>query len=299
MNGEDAVSSQSALITQAHHHGDEDVRLNAGVSLVNRCANVRDYNRLIALASDEGLLQAVRELARDGIAAAASERGYDAMHEVATRQDTPVSIRLQVAGMLFEDYFNDLDAAGLMRLASDERIAYDVRVKAGVNVVEGDAASRRLGTLLELVKNPKLPYEARKRAGESLMALAAIDHNYPMLLRLSTEDGVPMNIRIAADEKAESAALSALEDAHSRGDGAMIADMASDKRLPEMVREQADSLSQSIAQRSSMRPSPTVEMVADAMRFSRSMTSTAGPKQPSQPPLAVSRLSSKPPKLNR
>jgi uncharacterized protein (UPF0147 family) len=144
-----------------------------------------------------------------------------------------------------------------------------------------------LGAFLELVKLKDIPYETRKEASEALMALAALTNNYPILLRLSIEDGVPMNIGLAADEKSESVALSALKDAHMRSDAAMIAEIAADKRLPAPVREQADVFLVSITKKS-IPPAPTKEMAADAIALSRS-----------KPPMAIPRPSYQPGKLKR
>lgn len=299
MNDDGPTPNLAFLAMDARHHTDASIRLSAGNSLVKLYVGAGNYGALIAMASDDYFLPEVCEIAKRNIVAAADESGYDALHDVAARADLPEPIKLQAADALFYYYSDDLDPESIMKLASDERIPYGVRIRAGTRLVEWSASTRSLGALLELVKNPKLPYEIRKNAGESLITLAALANNYPILLRLSTENGVPINIRLAADEKIESVALSAVKDAERRADAPLLLDMAADKRLSDPVRKQAEAALAPITQRNSMRPAPSVEMIADAIRLSRSMPSTASPRPPSQPPLAVPKPSSQPHKPNR
>jgi len=295
-DGRSAANAVSLIMT-ARYHGDDKVRLDAGTSLVGVYTDAGDYKGLMVLANDTALLPAVCELARNSIVGAAKHDGHDALHEVATRSNLSASMRIQAASELSGDYFVERDFAGLMRLASDERVPHDIRVTAAMHVMQDHAGSRQFGALLDFVKNPKLPYDARRNASEALMELAEADNNYPIILRLSAEKEVPVNIRMAADAMAESVVQSAIEDARSRGDGAMLADMATDKRLPEALRGRAADLAQSLGGQCSLMPKPTVEMVADALALSRARPPLAA--KPSSPPTTPTKASFQPPKLNR
>ncbi|MDD5171798.1 MAG: hypothetical protein PHF60_02065 [Candidatus ainarchaeum sp.] len=279
------------LAMDARHHADASIRLSAGKSLVELYVGAGNYKALIAMASDDYFLQEVREIAKKNIVAAANESGHEALHDVAARPDLPESIKREAASLLFDYYSDNLDSEGIMRLASDERILYEVRIMAGMRLIDWSAGARRLDELLGYVKTPKLPYEIRKMASESLINLAVLANNYPILLRLSTEDGVPINIRLAADEKVESVALSAIKDAHKRADAPLLRDMAADKRLSSSARGQAETALASIT-KSSMPPIPTAEMAADALRLSRSKVPMAVPRPSSRPPMAIPRSSS-------
>lgn len=105
--------------------------------------------------------------------------------------------------------------------------------------------------LFKLATAPQTNYDEKKNAA-LLLIKAAVEHgNYPILISLSNEKILPVDVRIALENKVDASARTAIVMAYAQKDYALLTDISKDERLSVDIRRRAEG-----CLRDSLRPDP-------------------------------------------
>ena len=236
------------LILHAKFDSDDNNRILAGEALVEACSAgknpAEDLSTLKSILQSEDFHPRTKELAKKKITDAALLACIRAgslapLWDIAGDRTLPRPV-LQFAGMkLFEKLSEAGESEGLISLSSGESFHEEPRKAAGFRLLHSYEEEKAYTQLYSLVVKEGLLYEVRKVAGVRLSDLCVKEGNYPLLLRMGSDERVPLNVRIELDIKMEKAAAVAIEDALKRGDSTLLSFISSDERLPEAVRKDA------------------------------------------------------------
>ncbi len=245
------------LILNAKYHPDEASRELAGSEAVEYCIKVGDHVSLANISLDGEMPQTVRAAARKGVLPAAETRAKalgndDPYFDVIETEKLDSSLRKGAAVILFSRYHAAADEAGLMRLCCSKQCNYEVRQACGAKLQRIAEDGCRFSLFFELTANPEVVYETRKSAGLRLLELAVEHGNFPILLRLGQVDGVPTDVRIELDGKADIAAQKAVAQAAGCKDTYLLQCIKDNLQLCAPVRARASEALEALA-----RPEPS------------------------------------------
>jgi len=235
-------ASTNALILNAKHNSDEDMRKKCGRELVSRMCERGEYQNLLLISRDPAFHSDTQDAASLGILSAVFNHckisgNHAALLDVASDRDMPPVVRLHAGAALVERNLKD-DAGALSGIAHNPAFHEDVRLEAGHALMAIYMRSNSFSGMLSMATDGELPYGVRKNAGLMLIESALEAGNYPILLRFSAEK-LPVDIIIALEGKVDAAASKAIEAAYAEGDAPLLESIASDSRLSAHVREQA------------------------------------------------------------
>ncbi|MFH0884852.1 MAG: hypothetical protein V1861_04025 [Candidatus Micrarchaeota archaeon] len=238
------VPNVSPFILQAKYGKDEASCRAAGAKAIESLRDYGRYSVLIDLSTDDGTPPFLAEDARKNILAAAFVACKNSgtllpIQDVATRQDVSLEIALHAGASLIMRYSEPYDEKALWGILIDKRYHDEVRVAAGNAISLHAQKELKFMTLLALVTSPDVPYEIRKPVGLLLIRMAVEQGNYPILLALDSKKNLPIDIRIALEDKVEAAAKTNIELAYAAKDFALLTDISIDARLPKATQDMA------------------------------------------------------------
>jgi hypothetical protein len=243
-NPGDELPNVIPLILQAKYGKDEETCRAAGARVIESLREHGRYSVLIDLCKDVGTPPFLAEEARNNILAAAIVAGKNSgtnlpLQDVATRQDVPLEIALHAGVSLVMRYSEPYDEAALWGVLTDPRYHDEARTEAGTAICASAEKCLKYSTLFNLATVQAIPYDVKKPAGLLLIRVAAELGNYPVLLALSAQKSLPVDIRIALEDKVEAAAMTAIELAYAGKDHDILTDISGDNRLPASIRGKA------------------------------------------------------------
>ncbi len=246
------IGDSVSLILNAKYHAEEGSRALAGDEAVAYCISVGDHMSLANMSVDADFPAATRAKAKMGILEAAGARAKalgndDPYFDIMEMDSLDTPTKNRAAAVLEARYREGRDVPGLLRVCCCKPCNYQVREDCGDTVVGIAEESVLFSLLFELAANPEAPYESRKKAGISLIRLAIEHGNFPILLRLDQIPGVPTDVRIELDGKADIAAQRAVGKAIESGDTYMLQTIKDASQLSEPVRSRASEAIDSLA----------------------------------------------------
>ncbi len=297
----DPASNFTSDILRAKYAEDEGVRRSAVAAIINALREGGRYSALIDLCHDAAAPRLLRDESEAAILQAAfvSVKKYgtdDALFDVATRQDVPLEVAMHAGLALALRNSVPYREEALWGIVIDPRFHDEARVAAGKNMEEQSASDLKFSVLFRMATVPEVPYEVRKPSALRLISLAQENGNYPILLRLQDQRFLPVDVRIALEDKVEEAATKAIESAYALQDFAILTDISEDRRLPDAIRRKASGcLHDSISDRPP-RPDGPVETGKAAELMHRLgkkagavRTGTAPPSTRADPPSRLKR----------
>jgi len=240
----DELPNVGPLILRAKYGQDEAICRDAGTKAIESLREHGRYSAMIDLCVDEDTPPFLAEAARLNILAAAitacKNSGLNLpLLDVATRQDVPLEIAMHAGVFLVVRLSEPYDAAALRGVLTDLRFHDEARTEAGKAIMAHAEKTRGFSALFDLATAPEIIYDVKKPAGKLLIQMAADQGNYPILIALNAQKTLPVDIRIALEDKVEEAARTAIELAYAEKDFAILTDISNDKRLPVSVRGRA------------------------------------------------------------
>ncbi len=247
-----------SLILNAKYHPEEASRELAGREAVGFCLKAGDHVSLAVISADEGMPKQVREAARKGILPAAETRAKslgsdDPYYDIMEMEALDAKTRKGAAVILFSKHHASADEQGLLRLCCSKDCNYEVRMACGGKLQRIAEEGCRFSLFFDLTAKADVVYETRKSAGLRLIELAVEQGNFPILLRLGQIEGLPTDVRIELDGKADIAAQKAVNDAAAQKDTYLLQCIKDNAQLGQPVRSRA---SEELERRSVPEPSP-------------------------------------------
>jgi hypothetical protein len=243
-NPGEALPSIAPFILKAKYGKDEETCRSAGAMVIESLLGQGRYSVLIDLCRDAGSPPFLAEEARKNILAAAMVACKNSgtnlpLQDVATRQDVPVDIAAHAGVFLAIRLSDPYDEKALCGVLKDTRYPDEARAEAGNAIMSHAEKELTFSTLMDLVASPDVIYEVKKPAGHLLIRLAVERGNYPVLISLSSQKSLPIDLRIALEDKVQMAAITAIELAYAEKDFSILTDISDDARLPASIRGKA------------------------------------------------------------
>lgn len=240
----DELPDVAPLIMRAKHGKDEETCRAAGAAVIESLRTHGRYSAMIDLSLDPKTPPFLVEGARKSILGAAfiackKSGTLLPMQDVATRQDVPLEVALHAGVSLVIRHAKSADWPALWAILKDARFHDEVRTEAGNALLSHAEAKLEFSTLLRLATEEGVTYEVKKPAGHLLIKLAVEVGNYPIIMALEKVRHIPVDIRIALENKVEEAARTAIGLAHAEGDSIILTDISKDSRLAASIRGRA------------------------------------------------------------
>lgn len=232
------------LILQAKYGKDEATCRAAGAKVIESLTSHGRYSVLIDLCKGEDTPPFLAEEARDHILEAAmtackNSGTLSPLQDVAVRQDVPLVVALHAGVALVMRYSEPYDEKALWDILTDSRYHDKANSEAGNAIMERAEKELKFSMLFKLATDANVLYEVKKPAGLLLIKLAVEHGNYPVLLAMGGQKILPVDIRIALEDKVEAAAKAAIVLAYAAKDFAILTDISEDGRLPVSIRGKA------------------------------------------------------------
>ncbi len=232
------------LILRAKYGQGEAACRDAGAKAVGSLREHGRYSAMIDLCVDKDTPPFLAEEARLNILAAAITACKNSglslpLLDVATRQDVPLEIAMHAGVFLVVRLSEPYDAEALRGVLTDRRFHDEARTEAGKAMMAHAEKIHGFSALFDLATAPEIMYDVKKPAGKLLIKMAVDQGNYPIIIALDAQKTLPVDIRIALEDKVEEAAKTAIELAYAENDFAILTDISNDKRLPVSVRDRA------------------------------------------------------------